>query len=87
MSDAIDYSKWQPIAHTGMEGDQQRDLDSAQNGEGFWAEIGPEGPDAGWSWTILVASEGDSIAGGFTDTEEEAKQAVQAWDDQTRRAE
>ena len=83
MSGSVDYSKWQPIEHTGVEGDQQRDLD-VPGDKNYWGEIGPDVADT-WSWTILVGG-GCEVAGGFTATEDEAKQAVQAWDDQTRRA-
>jgi hypothetical protein len=84
MSELTDYSKWQPIEHTGVTGDQRRDLDPPGS-ESYYAEIGPEGPDGDWSWTIMVGTAGEEIAGGFAATEEEVKQAVRAWDDQTRR--
>lgn len=70
MNTTLDTSLW---FHTASEypEDQQRDLH-----DGYWAGAGRT-PGPGWSWTIIRDSE--DMDGGWSATEDEAKEAVQDW--------
>jgi hypothetical protein len=66
---------WRPIAHSEVEGDQEKDLT-----DGYWADIGPDGrPGHPWSWTILRGGDSDEHGGGPAADEEAAKVAVEKW--------
>ncbi|MBO0676825.1 hypothetical protein JRC04_05050 [Mycolicibacterium sp. S2-37] len=79
MSASEKVAQWVPI--NDYPGDQRYDDVPGTEDASYWGEIGTA--DAGrWSWTIIATddqAEQWEAAGGFVDTEDEAKAAVEAW--------
>lgn len=75
------YHDWHSSMHDDEPRDQEREL---RVDGGYWASAGPDSRQApgGWSWDIQQFDGVDNrdVAGGFSDSEEAAKQAVDTWE-------
>ena len=75
----MEINPWHCSEHDDEPRDQDRDMLIPH----LFAEVGPDA--GGWSWAVVMFGEGGVVAGQFVSSEQEAKDAVDHWEDENFR--